>query len=64
MCETETGNKLSNEKWIDSENLLSDIKSLGVFIENLQLPLCYYHIIIIRADEAAPPTQPRHPYEC
>ena len=50
MCET--CNKLSNEKWMESKNLLSDFKSLGVFIENLQLALCYYHIIIIIADEA------------
>ena len=62
MCET--CHQLSNEKWIESENLLSDIKSFGVFMENLQLAFSYYHIIIIRADEAAPPTQPRHPYEC
>ncbi len=60
MCET--SNKLSNEKWIEEEKLLSDIKSLGVFIENLQLALCYYHIIIIRADEATPAASFR--YEC
>ena len=63
MCET--CNKLSNEKWMESKNLLSDFKSLGVFIENLQLALCYYHIIIIIADEATTATASfRYDYEC
>ena len=60
MCETY--NKLSNEKWIESENLLSDIKSFAVFMKNLQLAFSYYHIIIIRADEATPAASFR--YEC